>query len=833
MARFDEYQPEPRALEGLKVVELPSLDTMPFLAAAMAAKSFADFGAEVIKVEPPDGGSQAGSKERALGPFRDAIPDPETGGLHLYLNTNKFGVTLDLEDPRGSDLLFDLLASADIVFNPNRPELNRKLGIDWRELTARFPKLIVVSITFFGAESPYKNLRGGDLVATHMSGVGYETPWHQVTDPPNQPPLKLGGRQSDYLTGYTAAAAAMCALYSRKANGTGQHVDVSQWLAMVSMVRPNLGFYSHEARDSASFQRLNTRRKTSGQWVYPCKDGWVSFSAGTDRFWRGAKKAMGNPEWMDVELFETVLGRVAHIDAVEAGVIDWLSSHTRTEAFERAQAEHVPCFPVHTPAEVVGNEQYKARRFFVEHDHAAAGEVRMPGAPCKFTRTPWRIVRGAPRLGEHNQKVFQKVFGERPKPVGAGSRDAHKRADHLMTKLPLAGLRIADFGWIYAVPHATAWLGALGADVIRIETTLAPDLVRFLTGTDGVVGINRSGVFHAINTSRRSVALNLALPEAREIARKIIKRSDFVTENFTVGNMAKYGLGYEDLVKIKPDIIMLSGTPLGQDGPFARTVGFGPTTQAFAGLCHITGYPDSFPCGIGGTWPDFAVGAGMVFFLLAALHHRDRTGEGQYLDLSMAEMVTTMMPEAMMDFLMNGRDQGAVGNRDESMAPHGVFPVSGDDKWVAIAIAADDEFAKLCEVLGVSSMASDPKFARLSGRLANLDELEREIAARTRNFDRDELVAKLRERDLAVGPVYSTPELVNDPAFAESGMLVKLMHAEVGERVVPGIPVRFGAIDLDYRGAPMIGENTGQVLTDLLGYSSEEIARLKEAKVLI
>ena len=152
--------------------------------------------------------------------------------------------------------MFDLLASADIVFNPNRPEVNEKLGIDWRTLTARFPKLIVVSITFFGAESAYRNLRGGDLVATHMSGVGYETPWHQVTDPENQPPLKLGGRQSDYLTGYTAAAAAMCALYSRKSNGAGQHVDVGQWLSMISMIRPNIGFYSHEERDSASFQRL-------------------------------------------------------------------------------------------------------------------------------------------------------------------------------------------------------------------------------------------------------------------------------------------------------------------------------------------------------------------------------------------------------------------------------------------------------------------------------------------------------------------------------------------------------------------------------------------------
>src|SRR5260370_21033738 len=198
----------------------------------------------------------------------------------------------------------------------------------------------------------------------------------------------------------------------------------------------------------------------------------------------------------------------------------------------------------------------------------------------------------------------------------------------------------------------------------------------------------------------------------------------------------------------------------------------------------------------------------------------------------MAEMVTTMIPEAMMDFLMNGRDQAAIGNRDESMAPHGVFPTAGDDKWIAIAIASDDEFAKLCEVVGVPSMATDAKFSRLYGRLGNVEELEREIAARTRTHQRDELVVKLRDHGLAAGPVYSTPEVINDPLFSESGMLVNVKHGEVGERVVPGLPVRFSAIDLEYRGAPMIGEHTDEVMREF-GHSVAEIARLKEAKVLI
>ncbi|MGO9603892.1 MAG: CaiB/BaiF CoA transferase family protein [Candidatus Binataceae bacterium] len=402
-----------------------------------------------------------------------------------------------------------------------------------------------------------------------------------------------------------------------------------------------------------------------------------------------------------------------------------------------------------------------------------------------------------------------------------------------MRRLPFEGIRVLDFGWIFAVPHATAWLGSLGAEVIRVESTRAPDLVRFLTGTDGVVGLNLSGVFHSINLSRKSLALDLSHPEAQEIARRLVLQSDIVTENFTVGNMQKYGLGYDDLRKLKPDLIMLSGTPLGQDGPFARTVGFGPTTQAFAGLCHLTGYPDSFPCGVGGTWPDFAVGTAMVFFLLAALHHRDRTGEGQYLDLSMAEMVTTMIPEAMMDFLMNGRDEGPQGNRDPSMAPHGVFPAAGDDQWIAIAIVSDGEFAALCEVLGVPSIAADRAYARSHDRLRNVAMLESEVAARTRNFGRDDLVRRLRERGIAAGPVYNTHDLMADEAFKASGMMITREHGDSGARAVPGLPVSFSALEPEYSGAPRLGQHNDEVLGGLLGMGADEIARLKEQKVLI
>jgi benzylsuccinate CoA-transferase BbsF subunit len=222
----------------------------------------------------------------------------------------------------------------------------------------------------------------------------------------------------------------------------------------------------------------------------------------------------------------------------------------------------------------------------------------------------------------------------------------------------------------------------------------------------------------------------------------------------------------------------------------------------------------------------------MVFFLLAALQYRDRTGEGQYLDLSMAEMVTTMIPEAMMDFFLNGREQSPQGNRAPSMAPHGVFPAAGEDRWVAIAIASDAEFAALCEVLGVPSLASDRAYARLPERLGNVEMLENEVAARTRDFDRDELVRRLRERGLAAGPVYNTHELAADRAFRASEMMITREHGESGARAVPGLPVKFSAIEPDYCGAPRIGQHSDEILGTLLGMDAEEIARLKEGKVI-
>ena len=208
----------------------------------------------------------------------------------------------------------------------------------------------------------------------------------------------------------------------------------------------------------------------------------------------------------------------------------------------------------------------------------------------------------------------------------------------------------------------------------------------------------------------------------------------------------------------------------------------------------------------------------MVIGLLAAFHHRDRTGEGQYIDLSIAEMVTGMLPEAMLDFFLNQREHGPLGNRDPDIAPHGTFPAAGDDRWVALVTVSDAEFASLCEALGAPTMAADARFQTMKARLENVEALEREMGALTRKLERDELVGMLRERGLASGPVNNTFEVMADPAIVESGMNIELDHKEAGKRVIPVLPVTFSGFTPNYYGAPAIGEHTDQVLSGLLGY---------------
>ena len=795
------------------------------LAGAFCAKALADLGADVIKVEPPDG-----DPARRAGPFVDDIPHSEASGQFLYLNANKRGITLDLEADRGLRNLRELLQPADILVTDFSPRRLEELELDYAHLQPLSPRLIATCISPFGQTGPYRDYLGSDLIAWHMAGAGHGTPWNAVTDPEKEPPLRGGGYQAEYLTGWTAASATMAALFHRHTYGLGQMVDISAMDAVANMLRPRISSYSYQ-REAL----VDTRLKKGHPWVYPCKDGHISATFARDHWWGGLKELMGRPEWAESPVFADAPSRRENADALELLVSEWLMQYTRAELYRMLQASGVPCFPVNSIQEVVDSPQYAAREFIVEQEHPVAGLVKQPGPAVRYSKTPWCLRKPAPLLGEHNQEILGSLKGHRLQDLSPPERSG-RVSPRTSTKenQPLKGLRVLDFGWVLSVPHCTAWLGTLGADVVRVESTARPCLTRTSTASgyaDGIPGVNRLAGFNGLNFSKKGITLDLATPSGLELARELVKVSDVVTENFATGVIDRLGLGYEALCAIKPDIIMVTGSTLGITGPEKQSTGWGPNATGYAGLPIISGYPGGPPADLANSWPDFMIGTMMVFPLLSAVHHRRRTGQGQQVEVAMSEVVTTMIPEAIMDYTMNGRQRPSRGNRDDIMAPHGVYPCKGEDQWAAIAVSSDGEWVAMGKAIGCPDWAGDNRFADAPGRHEHHSELDELIAKWTRQHTPYEIMHTLQEAGVAAGPVMGVLDLIADPHSQERGFTVEVDHLEVGPRMAAALPAKFSAIpQLAYGPAPCLGQHNQEVFQELLGFDEGEFQRLEEDK---
>jgi benzylsuccinate CoA-transferase BbsF subunit len=411
-----------------------------------------------------------------------------------------------------------------------------------------------------------------------------------------------------------------------------------------------------------------------------------------------------------------------------------------------------------------------------------------------------------------------------------------------MAKLPLEGVRVADFTWVWAGPYCTLQLAHLGADVIRIETRTRPCVTRLLPPwPEGKPGVNRSGYFNQYNQGKRSLTLNYAKPGALEVAHRLVEASDVVTNNFAAGVMDKMGLGYAALRKIKPDLIMISLSGYGDTGPYRDYVAYGPAQVPLSGLSALTGYKGWPPMHAGFSYADPNAGVHGAFALLAALYHRKKTGEGQYIDMSQWECAMGLLPEGIMDYTMNGREPERDGNRDPIIAPHGVFPSKDRfentgvmaDMWVSIVAADDAEFGRLASAIGKPEMARDPRFATAVARKQNEDDLEAAVAAWTSQRSAAEAEQILQAAGLAAAVCAPNKFVSEDPHLKERGYWVYLDHPEVGVQQHCGVPWQMSRTESKVRApAPVIGQHTDEVLTQVLGYSAGEVARLRAAGAL-
>jgi len=392
----------------------------------------------------------------------------------------------------------------------------------------------------------------------------------------------------------------------------------------------------------------------------------------------------------------------------------------------------------------------------------------------------------------------------------------------------LNGVKIADFSWAYVGPLSTKTLADCGAEVIKIEGRSRPDVERASVPPfkDGVFGLNRGGHFNSVNTSKKSLCLNLARPKAKEIAKQVVKWADIVVENFSGGAMARMGFGYEVLKEIKPDIIMLSSSMQGQTGPDAEKAGFGQHLTSLSGIGNITGWPDRDPAMLG-YYTDFIAPHFNILLLVSALLYRRRTGKGMYIDSSQLENGMQFLTPLLLDYTVNGRVNGRLGNRAPEKCPHGAFRCLGNDRWCSIAVRNEAEWLSLCRLMGNPAWSRDAKFASLPLRKQNEDELEKLVESWTISCSAEEVMIKCQAAGVPAGVLQTGEDLIEkDPQLKSRQFYCNLEHPEVGIHHVPRPPYLFSGVENQVTRAPLLGEHNEYVLKDLLGLSDEEIAEL-------
>lgn len=401
--------------------------------------------------------------------------------------------------------------------------------------------------------------------------------------------------------------------------------------------------------------------------------------------------------------------------------------------------------------------------------------------------------------------------------------------------LPLQGIRVANFGWVWAGPVVGQTLAFLGAEVYKIESRARIDINRTLPPfAEGVRDPDRSLQNHAGWAGNGSVTLNLKKPEARALALQLVATCDAVVENFGPGAMDGLQLGYEQLRAAKPDVVMLSMPGAGLHGPMKDVRTYGLSLTSLTGLDSVTGYAGGPPVPMENAFPDPYNGVLAAFAVLAALTFRDRTGKGQHIDYSQQEAMMQLIGPAFMDYALNGRVASTSGNRHPLGvgAPHGVFPCAGDDRWISIAVLSEEEWASLVAAMGEPAWARTPEFAVAAQRVRNIDALHEHVAAWTAGFDDHELAQRLQEHGVAAAPVLNVADLLNDPHYRARGTFIEVRHPLGFRETIYGAYVKTSRTQPDVRPGPAIGQDNDYVFRELLGLPEERYRALIDEQVI-
>lgn len=774
---------------GGALCELVVVDLTTGLSGAYAGKLLADLGSRVVMVEPPSGS-----------PLRTRPPLAPDGSSTLFAHMSGGKESVLLTGSNADEVLERLVWSANVVLVDGTSP--------WQaHLPAPLPEHVVrVDLSPWGRSGPYACWRGSDIAVWAMGGYLY------FTGSPDREPVYLPGGQAELHAGAHAAFAALVGVHEHRRSKLAQSIEVSH---LESVLVAHAWLVSSWAACGAVLRRvpMDLIRASDG-WVYAMRI--VPYP---DLFMMIERPDMG-----EEGLTDDLAVWHANIPRIFEAVGEWAKDKTVDEIIEFSQALRIAVTPVLDAKGVVDDPQVAARRWW---ERTEGDTMTFPGQPFHLSASPAGRRGSAPSVGADTESVMASLpaRGHLPaRPVAAN-----------VAEPPLAGLKVLELTANWAGPVCGRFFADLGADVIKVEWPVRPATrALFWVGPEQDFQRqphHRAMYFNEMNRNKRDVAIDISTEDGKEIVFDLVRRSDVLIENYSARVMPNFGLGWEQLREVNPRLIMLSMSGYGADGPRRDWSAYGSNIETTSGLTSVTGYPDGVMSRTTLYYADPVSGVLGAVAVMAALEHRRRTGEGQWIEMALNECGAAFMAEPLLDYLANGVIRRPMGNRDRRFAPQGVYPNAGTDHWVAISVQDDDDWVRLAEAMGRPDLANDPELATVEGRWARHDELDEMIGAWTATLEQYEVAWELQRRGVSAAPVLANWQVLPDPHIYHSGFYQNIEHPVVGVYPTATYPWRFsrtgGRLD---RPGPLFAEHNRQIFEDL-GYDDERIAQLYERRV--
>ncbi len=857
-APFEEMRQEIGSLRGLRVVEVGDerIDYCGFVLAGL--------GAEVVKVEPPKG-----SPSRGIGPFYEDVADPERSLYFWAHNRGKQSIILDPSSDDHGRTFASLVAAADVVLTTDGPCGVEPFGRPCRDLAEQTPHLVAAQLTGFGDDGPWAHYQASDLVHLALGGVamncGYDP---DPTGRYDMPPIAPQAFHSWYIAGEQLAFTVIAALCSRGQTGRGQYLSCAIHEAVAKNTEADIMSWVLLA---TPFHRQTCWHSAETLLPQPViaatKDGrWIMTLTRDPKILQPFMESFG----VGAEIYEDQVAGDAGsriLPGMEAGssrsmeVLQRVMRRWRFEdvPWKDAQNAGLMWVPLRKPEENIDDDHWLARGSFADIHHPEFGRsFRYPVSKWIASQSHWVELRRAPQLDEDRAAVLATVGRAPVVPRSVvPARTTDRRSVHCRP-FALNNVRILDFSWYLATAGASRFLAALGADVIKVEWKDKLDPRRGGAPVGGRearqkasgpvpslwppdLGGEVGGQYNNKNPGKRGISLNVADPRGLELAKKLVAECDVVAEGFSPGVMEKWGLGYDVLSAVNPQVIYAKQSGMGSIGKWQRFRSVGPIAASLSGLSEMSGVPEPAPpAGWGYSYLDWFGAYSFALAILTAIYHRDRTGEGQWIDASQVEVGTFLTSVPVLDFCANDRPWQRTGNHSNYRlaAPEGIYRCDGEDRWIAITCRNEDEWLTFTKVAGHPEWTADTRFATLERRVQHRVQLDHLVESWTMTQERYALMERLQTAAIPAGVAQGAEDRIeHDPQLTHLEWLTELDAAVLGRWPVAAGSVKMsetpphigGWID---RAAPLYGEHNYEIYRELLGLSPAEVDELSDDGVI-